>query len=261
LIGGKNLATRYDCFGGKVAVVMGGAEGIGRACALAFVQQGAKVVVADLRPEVETDLSEAAVGAEGSIHYVQANATLPEDVARVAAAAEELGELKTVVNCVGGFPSARPFLELTAEEWDLGVRVNLYSAFYSCQTFAKIMKARGGGSIVNLSSLAARNAATVSPVYYVAAKSGVEGMTRLLAYELGRYGIRVNSVAPGTTITNRVKRVYNNEQLAARGATSARGVLAQPEEIASTVLFLASDEAVHVTGATLFVNGGLAIFA
>ncbi len=256
------MPTRYDCFKGRVVAVTGGALGIGRSCALMFAEQGARVTVVDIKPEAETDLLENAAGMEGRLRYIQADATKPEEIARVARIIDaEEGPLKVLVNAVGGFPASRPFLELAAEDWEQGIAINLHTVYYSCQEMARLMVRHGGGSIVNIASRAGRIYSAASPAYYASAKAAVEALTRTIAGDLGSYNIRANAVAPGTTMTDRIRRVYTPEQLVERGKSTARGQLAEPEEIAAAVLFLASDDAVHVTGTTLYVTGGQVIVA
>ncbi len=255
------MPARYDCFDSKVVAIVGGAQGIGRACALMFAEQRAKVAVVDIKEDIDAELRNAVARTAGSLRHIRADALRPEEMARVSSIIEEEGPLKVLVNAIGGFSSTKPALELTAGEWDRGILLNLSSVFYSCSEMAKLMVSNGGGAIVNISSIGGRYYSGSTTPYYSAAKAGVEGLTRSLAGDLGRYGIRVNAVAPGTTATERVRRIYTPEQLAERGKVTARGKLAEPEEIAASVLFLASDEAVHITGTALFVNGGQAIFA
>ena len=255
------MAASYDEFEGKIAVVMGGALGIGKACAVAFAGQKAKVVVADVNEEAGGALRDAVVRDGGSLRFARVDATNPEEVARLAEEVEREGELAAVVNCVGGWTRYTPALELSVDQWDRGIKFNLYATFYSCQAFGNVMKKQGHGAIVNISSTSSRTASPNSPIYYGVSKSGVDAITRILARELGPYGVRLNAVGPGATMSERIKQIYTPAVIEELRSRTARGKLAEPEEIASVVLFLASDQAVHVTGIHMLVTGGQLIVA
>ncbi len=257
------MAVRYPELEGKLVVVVGGARGIGRACAMAFASQGANVLAAGVDEAAGATLEKMAATYPGTLRFRRVDATAPDQVQRLAEEAEEHGRLRTVVNCVGGgWTRHIPTLELRDEEWDAGIRLNLYTTFSCCRAFGSVLKQQGGGSIINLSSSgAAKTAQGLSPAFYGVAKAGVEQLTRLLARELGPYGIRVNAIAPGTTLSERVKSRVSPERLEEMRLSTARRKLAEPEEIASVALFLASDESVHVTGVVVQVNGGQLIVA
>jgi NAD(P)-dependent dehydrogenase (short-subunit alcohol dehydrogenase family) len=253
------MTTRYDCFQGKLAAVVGGAAGIGRACALMLAEQGARVVVVDIKDEGMAELPKAVGERGGSVRYVRADATRHDGVVRAAEAIESEGALRVLINAMGGYPTSRSSLEMTPEEWDAGIRVNLYSIFYSCSEMARLMVRHGqGGTIVNIASRSARVYSPAAPACYSDAKAAIEGLTRTLSGELCRYGIRINVVEPGTTITDRIKKLYTAEQIAQMGNSTARGKLADPKDIAAAVLFLASSDSIHIAGTALYVAAGQA---
>lgn len=246
----------YPCFEGKVAVVLGGSAGIGEACAKLFAGQNCKVVVADVDEENGNRVCAEIERRGGQAEFIVTDACLPEEVERLAEKAGRIGTVCALVNCVGGFREYKPVWEIPAAEWERTVLLNLHTTFFSCREFAKLMMRQGGGAIVNVSSLCARTAQDRTPAHYSCSKAAVEALTRVLAYELGPYGVRVNAVAPGTTVTDRVIRARGRTELDNIAASIPRGRLATPEEIAGAILFMASSEAVHITGVSLDVNGG-----
>ena len=248
--------TTYSCFPGRTVAIIGGAQGIGKACAILFARQGARVFVADVNAEMGEALREEIRQQGGLIEFVRIDATDPGQVRSFAEQAGAAGEVPYLVNCQGGFSKYTPALEVDDDDWDRTIRLNLTSIFYACREFGRRMKDAGKGSIVNISSLAGRTFFKETTIHYCAAKAAVESMTRVLAGELGPHGIRVNAVAPGSTKSERVVRLRGEEQLAAIGKTLPRGQVASTEDIARAVLFLCSDEAAHITGVSLDVNGG-----
>jgi 3-oxoacyl-[acyl-carrier protein] reductase len=249
--------ARYPDLQGKTVVITGGAEGIGRSAALLFSRQGANLFVADINAEKGQAVAEEIVKGGGRCQFVQTDVTSVEQIAALGNAVKQAGKLAVLVNSAGGFPKydAVPTAELSPKDWDCGLRLNLSSQFYCCREMAGLLAENGGGAIINVSSLAARTALKGVPGYYAVAKAGVEELTRVLALELGP-AIRVNAIAPGTTLSPRIIRARTPEQLAALGKQTVRGRYAEPEEIASVIVFLASEEAAHITGVTLDVNGG-----
>ena len=165
-----------------------------------------------------------------------------------------------VNNAGGGGTKQRRFAEISSDDWKQANALNLGSAFFVCQTILPRMAAAGGGSVVNVSSLAGRNLSLVASADYAAAKAGLIAFGRHLAAEYGPAGVRVNTVAPGLTLTERVEKKWNDKTESEREEILRRvplGRAGRPEEIARAVLFLASDEASYITGATLDVNGGV----
>ena len=158
------------------------------------------------------------------------------------------------VNNAGIFPRV-PFLEMTDEDWDAVHEVNLKGTFHGMQAAAKAMIEAGGGSIVNLASVAAFRCSP-NGAHYVASKAGVIGLTRATALDLAPHRIRVNAIAPGVTDTAQPRYGMSEEALLAAGAEIPLGRIASPEDVASLAVFLLSGESAHVTGQTLHVNGG-----
>jgi 3-oxoacyl-[acyl-carrier protein] reductase len=240
-----------------VALVTGAQQGIGRAIALAFAHEGADVVVNYLDDAAGAER----VAAEARTCGVRA-LVVRADVARVdegqglvARAVEALGGLDVLVNNAGVYPRSA-FLDLSEREWDYVLDVNLKGSCFCAQAAARAMIAGGRrGSIINLSSSSVRG--QPRGVHYTASKGGVITMTRTMALELASHGIRVNAIAPGTTDTAQPRGGNTEEELAAMARVIPLGRIAQPEDIASVAVFLASEESRHMTGQTLHVNGGL----
>lgn len=242
---------------GRVALVTGAQQGIGRAIVLAFAHEGADVAVNYL----DDPAAGERVAAEARKTGVRA-AVVQGDVSRVdhaqalvARAVQDLGALDILVNNAGVYPRSA-FLELSEREWDFVLDVNLKGSCFCAQAAARAMIAGGRrGAIINLSSSSVRG--QPRGVHYTASKGGVITMTRTMALELAPYGIRVNAIAPGTTDTAQPRGGNTEEELVAMARTIPLGRIAQPEDIASVAVFLAGDESRHMTGQTLHVNGGL----
>jgi NAD(P)-dependent dehydrogenase (short-subunit alcohol dehydrogenase family) len=241
---------------GKVALVTGAQQGIGKAIALAYGREGASVVVNYL----DNPSAAAAVAAQIRAFGPQAVA-VKGDVARLdeveqmIEAGTALGGIDILVNNAGIFPRVE-FLDMSAAQWDEVLNVNLKGTFFCTQAAARQMVARGqGGAVINLASGAAFRSSPRG-VHYVSSKAGIVGFTRAAALELARYRIRVNAVAPGATDTAQPRYGMSEEELQAVGQQVPLGRMAQPEDIAHLAIFLASEEASHITGQTMHVNGG-----
>jgi NAD(P)-dependent dehydrogenase (short-subunit alcohol dehydrogenase family) len=241
---------------GKTALVTGGQQGIGRAIAVALARDGADVGINFL------DDKKAAETVAGEVRAQGRRAVLvPGDVSRradveamVATVVKELGAPDVVVNNAGVFPRVA-FLEMQDSDWDLVLNVNLKGSFLAAQAGARAMVAAGkAGAIVNISSSAVRG--DPRGVHYSASKTGVIGLTRAMALALAPHRIRVNAIAPGTTDTAQPRYGNTEEQLAARMRDTPFGRLATPDEIARVAVFLATDEAIWVTGEVIHVNAG-----
>ena len=236
---------------GRRAVVTGAAGGIGSAICRRLAAEGARVVATDIdQPGAERIAAE--VG--GEAHRLDVT-----DAAAAAALAAALGDTDVLINNAG-FDRVMPFLETTPELWDLLLKGNLYSQISVTHAFATGMAARGRGRIVNIASDAGRVGSTGETVY-AAAKGGVIAFTKSVARELARYGVTVNCVCPGPTETAFLEQFEGAEggriMEAMKRMVPLGRRLAQPEEVAAAVAFLASDDAGYVTGQTLSVSGGL----
>jgi|RhiMethySRZTD1v2_1073278.scaffolds.fasta_scaffold04379_15 NAD(P)-dependent dehydrogenase (short-subunit alcohol dehydrogenase family) len=242
--------------GGKVALVTGAQQGIGRAIALAFAREGADVGVnyLDDRNAAEKVAQEVR-GAGRRAVLVQADVAQASGIdAMVSQVVGELGGLDVLVNNAGVYPRV-PFLEMRERDWDLVLDVNLKGGFFCAQAAARAMIAgRRRGSVINMASQAIRGA--VRGVHYSASKGGVVAMTRAMALELAPHGVRVNAIAPGLTDTAQPRYGNTEDELAVMASGVPLGRMAQPEDIARVAVFLASEDAGHMTGQTVHVNGG-----
>ena len=242
-------------FAQKVAVVTGGASGIGRACAVAFAREGAKVAVLDRSPEIGRETVSLIRERGGEAVFLQADVTEEEQVqAALAQAAETLGGID-VLHCNAGVAVRNRVSEQDAEGWDRCIAVNLRGVFLSSKYALPYMLDKGG-SIVHTSSatgiVGVRNRAA-----YSATKGAIVALTRNMALDYARYRIRVNCVCPGFTRTPLLDALLKDPDKAARLVKlHPLGRLGTPEDIASAVLFLASEQASWITGQALTVDGG-----
>jgi 3(or 17)beta-hydroxysteroid dehydrogenase len=250
---------------GKVAVVTGGAAGIGEATVRRFHAEGARVVIADVDAPAGEAL--AAELGEGAAYVALDVRSEPGWIQALATVAGRFGGLHVLVNNVGLPGDDTTIEEITLEQWDGALALNLTSVLLGCKHGIAAMRATGpGGAIVNVSSGIVLQTA-VSGMAYSVAKIGVVKLTQMIARRCGEqgYGIRVNAVYPGVTNTPAARRTLSAMGLegeARRKAVGAMHVLgrgAEPEELAAAILFLASDEAAFVTGAALPVDGGFGL--
>src|SRR2546425_3500355 len=226
---------------GRLRLGTGAQEGIGRAMALAFAREGADVVVNYLDDAGAAEqVAAQARKSGGRALVVQADvARVDQGQALIARAVEELGGLDVLVNNAGVYPRS-PFLDLSEREWDYVLDVNLKGSCFCAQAAARAMIAgRRRGSIINLASSSVRG--QPRGVHYTASKGGVITMTRTMALELAPHGIRVNAIAPGTTDTAQPRGGNTEEELAAMAKIIPLGRIAQPDDIASVAVFLASE--------------------
>lgn len=244
---------------GASAIVTAAGQGLGEAIARLFAREGASVAVVDLNEAEALRVAGEIAAGQGSAIAWTADVA---DSARVERVVEEvterLGTVDILVNGAGGFHQFAPLTDITDEEWDLVVRNNLRTTFVCSRAVARVMIERRKGRIVNIASGAgiAPNPSAPSYLPYGAAKAGVIGFTKLLARDIGQYGITVNAIAPGTTLTPRVAKVRDAASIEAIRTRNPMRALVEPIDTAQAALFLASDEARFITGVTLNVNAG-----
>jgi 3-oxoacyl-[acyl-carrier protein] reductase len=241
----------------RVVIVTGAARGIGAVTAEAFARQGARVAALDVDGAGVDAVAKRLRDAGAEVMAFGADAAAPAEIrAVVDAVVDRWQRIDVLVNNAGGFATIRATEEITDEEWASILRSNLTTAFVCSRAVLPVMKRQRAGHIVNVASVVARGGAVRVTSHYAAAKAGVVGFTRHLALEVGPDGITVNAVAPGTTATERVRALRTAEQSRELAQTIPVRRLGEPSEIAEAILFLASDAASFVTGATLDVNGG-----
>jgi NAD(P)-dependent dehydrogenase (short-subunit alcohol dehydrogenase family) len=246
----------------KVSIVTGAAQGMGLAIAAALFNEGARVALVDIAEKTVKDaarqLDPKNNRAMGAVVDVTKKDQVSEFVSRLKS---KWGSIDILVNNAGGaLHTPHRLEEIKEKDWDLVMDVNLKGAFFFCQAAIPEMVMHGGGAIVNISALAAHWRASLAGVQYVAAKAGLEGLTRQLAYDWGKQGIRVNAVAPTVTLTgDRVRGLWEQKSPEEQEKVLAAiplGRLSTPQEIAAVVVFLASDDAGYITGITVDVSGG-----
>ena len=244
----------------RVALITGASRGIGASTAKILAQRRARVAVSG---RTVSDLEGVAASIRkngGEALVVRCDVVNPSQVAAMTEAVmKKWGRLDILVNNAGLGTPAKPVEEVTPEEWDETILLNLKSVFLCIRAAAPVMKRQNYGRIVNVSSFAGRFFSRLSGPQYSSAKAGVLGFTRHMAAELGPFGICVNSVAPSPVLTERVKAKWNSrteEEKQKILAGIPLGRVAQPEEIATVIAFLASDDASYVNGVCIDVNGG-----
>ncbi|MDF1514955.1 MAG: SDR family NAD(P)-dependent oxidoreductase [Anaerolineae bacterium] len=238
---------------GKTALVTGGATGIGRACAHILSQAGAEIIIVD----INLTGAQETVDALGHGHAIRCDLGDPEAITALRRAIEDKHlAVDILVNCAGIISYKKGIGAVPVKEWDLVLNVNLRGTYLICQAFIEGMKEKGGGSIINFSSLAARVGGIEVGIHYASSKSALIGFTRTLAKEGGPYHITVNTVAPGVILTEPVKKQLTGKEEAYISQIPLRR-LGQPEDVANVVLFLCSPLASYITGVVLDINGGL----
>lgn len=242
---------------GKVAVVTGAQQGIGAAIVETFAREGAHVVINWLDDEAGAKAAAQGASKHGvSAECVQGDVSKAPDIERMLDAADALGGVDIFVNNAAVYPRV-PLLDMSEADFDSLIAVNLRGSFLGMQRAAQRMVARArGGVVINMSSRAAFAGARSGGVHYVASKAGVLGLTRAGALELAEHGIRVNTIAPGLADTAQPRFGMTEDEIATAGIQAPLGRIATPQDVANLALFIASDEASHITGQTLHVNGG-----
>ena len=248
---------------GRIAVVTGAAQGIGRVTALRLAKEGADIVVADINEEGLKKVASDIEKMGRTSLAVKTDISREKDVfAMVQKTLEVFGRIDILVNNAGGrINTPNSIEETTADEWNQVMAVNLTGTFFCCKAVLPNMKKNRSGKIVNVSSKAGRTAGLSTTLAYASAKSGVLGLTRQLAYEMGPFGINVNAIAPGFTSSGPKweKEVWSlapkeKKDLIINANPLRR--IAQPEEQANVIFFLCTDDASFINGACIDSNGG-----
>ncbi len=250
---------KNDCLTGKTAIVTGARRGIGKATALALAGAGADLVISDI------------VAGDGLLESAAAEIkklgrrclALPTDISKqadveeMAAQVKKLyGKIDILANIAGVWIPGQNLTDTTEENWDKVIDVNLKGTWFCCRAAARIMAEKGGGSIINMSSQVGLNPGAGGGAYSIS-KAGIIMMTRQLALELADKYIRVNAIAPGIVRTDFNRNIWKDAENAQKlGGMVPLGRLAEPEDIARAVLFLASDESAYITGTVMPVDGG-----
>ncbi len=242
---------------GRIAVITGGANGIGKGCALRFAAEGATIALIDREADAlaETRAELEALGAR--VLTVEADCTdLAQITAFVNRTTSELGPIDILVNNVGQGARERKatFLDSNEDVWRFVIEINLFTTMRFTKLIAPAMVARGHGRIINMAS----ESALIGPIGshdYAAAKSGIIGFTRSISREFAPHGITVNAVCPGPIMTRALARSAGDEAKKAMASIPV-GFVGEPEDVAATVTMLASDEGRFITGQTMLVNGG-----
>ena len=251
------MGNRLD---GLVAVVTGGASGIGEATVRRFAEEGGRIVVADL----QVDRGQEVAASLGDVaRFLRCDVTVEDDiVAAVQLAIDEWGQLDVMMNNAGIIGAVGPIAETDSDAWLKTIDVLLHSVFYGCKHAARVMVPRHSGSIISTSSIAGVIGG-LGPHAYTAAKTAVVGLTKSIASELGPLGIRVNAIAPGTIPTPLTAVALTgdpaNIATVAERSKELFGVVADPIDIANAALYLASAEARLVNGHTLVVDAGRSV--
>ena len=240
----------------RVAIVTGGAKGIGRSIACLLAEEGAKVVIADIDLERASESSDD-INKKGLHAYpIRVDVADPESIKKmVKKVVSEYNRVDILVNNAGILHST-PIEDITVDEWDDMMNINLRGAFFASKEVLSVMKERRSGRIINISSLAGRMGGYANGVAYSASKAGLIGLTQAMARRVAEYGITINAVAPGTTEGEMIKKLPDEKIEMLKQAIPMKR-FGKPENIAKTVAFLASDAADYITGAVIDINGGI----
>lgn len=240
----------------RVALVTGAASGISRAVAIRFAQEGAAVMAADFDAQGGQETVKLIRDAGGRAEFAKLDVSDPEAVGKIVQSTiDRLGDLNILFNGAGVLAYGT-IIETTDEVWSRLMAVNLTGTFLCCRAVVPHMIAKGRGSIINVASTTGAHDAGPRAVAYVTSKGGVTLLTRAMAIDHARQGIRVNAICPGPTDTPMLRNAKTPAELDAFADSFPMGRLGRPEELAAAAVFLASDDASFVTGSLLFVDGG-----
>lgn len=241
---------------GRVALVTGGGRGIGKAISSALLDAGAKVVVADVDEESARQTANELAGPSGNVIECYVDVGQEESVSSlIQMALQTFGRIDILINNAGIMYRTR-LMDISLSEWEQTLNINLTGAFLCTKAVLPIMKESGFGRIVNISSSAGRSVSTLGGAHYTASKAGLLGLTRAAAKEAAHLGITVNAICPGLIETEMAVGTTTPEELKNFLASFPIPRLGSPEEIGYLVVFLCSDDAAYITGASLDINGG-----
>jgi len=241
---------------GKTAIVTGAAQGMGRAIAFALSRRGANVVLADLDESAAGRVVAELKAEGGSALAIKADVSSADQVQEmVARTIKEFGALHILINNAGVLRPSR-VSEITEEEWDFVVNVNLKGTFLCSKAALPFLQKEKWGRIINFSSTAGKSVSTIGGAHYTAAKAGILGFTRHLAREVASEGITVNALCPGLINSDMVRATIPPEKVKSYAASFPIPRLGTCEEVAELALYLCSDAAAYITGASLDINGG-----
>jgi 3alpha(or 20beta)-hydroxysteroid dehydrogenase len=250
---GAAMAARFS---GKVVLITGGGGGIGRAAAERFASEGARVALVDLAPSALAQSAAAVEKAGGEALTVDADVTRLADVERYTRAAiERFGVIDVFFNNAGVLGAVKPLVDYPEETFDRVMAVNVKAVWLGMKVVAPLMRARGGGAIVNTASIAGLRGSP-NIIAYTASKHAVVGLTRAASLELARHNIRVNAVCPAPIETPMARQLEVDVKRERLTATIPMRRYGAPEEVAALVAFLASADAAYITGAIYTVDGG-----
>jgi dehydrogenase/reductase SDR family member 4 len=240
----------------KVTLITGGSRGIGRAIALAFAENGAKVVISARKlPDLEAVAAEIQAKGQTCVPIAAHVAKLEESKALIDKVKQQFGRIDILVNNAGTNPYNGPLIDAEEWAWDTTNNVNLKGPFMLSLMAAKLMREHGGGNIINMASVAGIRASSLH--IYSITKAGLIMMTEVMAKEFGQYNIRVNAIAPGVIMTRLSEALWKSPEATQNALNRiALSSLGKPEDIAAAALYLASDAARYVTGTTIVVDGG-----
>jgi 3-oxoacyl-[acyl-carrier protein] reductase len=241
----------------KVAVITGAGQGLGRRMAETLAREGASIVVSDINLQTAEDTADHLVKSFGVGSLAK-----PTDIRKkedvddlVSSAMNEFGRIDILINSAGVMQPAA-VEEITPEQWDNVMAINLRGVFLTCQSVTPIMKKNKSGTILNMGSIAGKVGGIASGVHYAVSKAGVHCLTIAFARELAPFGVRVNALAPGPVDTS-LLNAFNLETKRSLASNCPLGRLADADDIAQAAMFLVSDQARHITGEILDVNGGI----
>jgi 3-oxoacyl-[acyl-carrier protein] reductase len=244
----------------KVAVVTGAAQGIGRAVALGMGREGAKVVLADLQSEKAQSVANELEGLGAQALALEVNVASESSVKRMAKSVfERFGRVDILVNVAGIYYPKASVVDLTEEDWDRTIDINVGSNFLCCREFVPAMRAQKSGRIVSLAS-GIGHYGMRQFAHYAASKAAVMGFVKSLAREVGPDGITVNAICPGSANTAMPRQHRSEEEVMARLHSTPLPHVLEPEDIAGAILFLASDAAAYITGQSYDINCGSYMF-